>query len=140
MMALALYQPEIAQNTGTLLRTTACLGVPLHIIRPCGYPLGVAQLKRAAMDYRHQARCELHDDWPSFYQQMMQEKKILVLATPYASCCFTSFVFSPEHVLLLGKESTGVPLQVASECSCHISIPMKAHTRSLILPLAVQSF
>ena len=131
MLQIALYQPEIAQNTGTLLRTYACLGLHLHIIRPCGYPLSDAKLRRSAMDYMDQVHFTLHDAWDDFLVAMRGQNKTLVLATPAASHSFLQFSFQENHVLLLGRESDGVPATVRDACPESLCIPMKPTMRSL---------
>ena len=137
MIEISLYQPEIAQNTGALLRTVACWGVRLHIIRPCGYPINDAKLRRAAMDYIHLSHFTLHDDWTAFYHDITARHKSLVLATPSAiSKNFTQFMFQKDHSLLLGRESNGVPDSVSRCCPHHVHIPMAATARSLNLAVS----
>ncbi len=107
--ALALYQPDIPQNTGTLLRLGACLGVTVHVIGPAGFDLSDRALKRAGMDYLEAASLVRHIGWSDFLDAMAAEARRIVLATTKAEASYTAFGFHASDVILLGRESAGVP-------------------------------
>lgn len=130
-MRLAFYHPEIPQNTGTLLRLGACLGVPLDIIEPCSFVLNDARLRRAGMDYLELAALHRHENWAHFYKSIEDQKRRCVLLCPRAPISFLDFSFHPQDTLLLGSESSGVPEDVALVCHEHVSIPMLEGRRSL---------
>ena len=136
MIRLALYQPEIPQNTGTLLRAGACLGVRLDIIEPCGFGLSDARLKRAGMDYVELANYTRHTSWTCFKDQTQEDNKRLVYLTPHSDLSYTDFEFTSQDILILGRESDGLPEDVAREIPYHITIPMLEGRRSLNVALA----
>lgn len=136
MIRLALYQPEIPQNTGTLLRAGACLGVKLDIIEPCGFGLSDTRLKRAGMDYVEIAQYTRHTSWQVFEEQAKENQKRLVYLTPHGDVSYTDFEFTSQDILILGRESDGLPKDVAQEISHHIAIPMIEGRRSLNVALA----
>ncbi len=127
-MRLALYQPEIPQNTGTLLRLGACLGVGVDIIEPCGFVWNDARLKRAGMDYMELVTVQRHVSWRSFKDQVTSR---LILLDAKATTSFLDFQFQPEDILVLGQESRGVPDSVYEEMSHQVIIPMVPGRRSL---------
>jgi len=133
-MRLALYEPDIPPNTGTLIRLTACLGVPLDIIEPCGFPLSDRTLKRAAMDYGAAAEIALHRSFAAFQETLAGRR--LVLLTTKAADSHLDFAFGPEDTLLLGRESAGVPDEVHERAAARIRIPMRPGCRSLNVALA----
>ena len=136
MIRLALYQPEIPQNTGTLLRAGACLGVQLDIVEPCGFGLSDARLKRAGMDYVEIAHYTRHTSWQSFKDTAQENNNRLVYLTPHSKVSYTDFDFTPQDILILGRESDGLPKDVAQEIPHHITIPMIEGRRSLNVALA----
>jgi tRNA (cytidine/uridine-2'-O-)-methyltransferase len=129
MIQLALYQPDIPQNVGSILRLCACLGVPLHIIEPCGFPLH-GQRIRAALDYASHATCIRHASWERFIASEAGACR-LVLLTTQAKTAHTEFAFAPGDMLLCGRESAGVPQAVHATVSARITIPMVSGMRSL---------
>ncbi|WOE76690.1 tRNA (cytidine(34)-2'-O)-methyltransferase [Alterisphingorhabdus coralli] len=132
-MALALFQPDIAGNVGTMMRLAACMAVPLHIIEPCGFPLGDRQLKRAAMDYGGQAETVRHADWDCFTKAMRSgetARRIIAFDNP-AETNLYDFRFRPGDVLLAGSESAGLPDMVRQACDNAVAIPMAPGARSL---------
>lgn len=133
-MRLALYQPEIPQNTGTLLRLGACLGIPLDIIDPCSFPLSDSRLRRAGMDYLERASLTRYKDWEDFLNSTRSGR--IILFTPHASRSFLDFVFEKEDTLLLGRESTGIPPDIAGQLQIHLKIPMLPERRSMNVALA----
>ena len=132
-MRLALYQPEIPQNTGTLLRLCACWGVPLDIIEPCGFSLSDVRLRRAGMDYIERATYQRHATWSTFLQVNLGR---LILLTPQATLSYVDFSFEPHDLLILGQESCGVPIEVAEQIPIHLKIPMLPKRRSINVALS----
>lgn len=130
-MRLALFQPEIPQNTGTLMRLGACLGVPLDVIEPCGFIWNDQKLRRAGMDYIELANVERHVSWSKFYEAKRLSSARIVLLDAKAEESFVSFRFRPDDILLLGQESLGVPQEVAKMVQAQIVIPMRPDCRSL---------
>lgn len=133
-MRLALYEPDIPQNTGTLMRLCACLGVPLDIIEPCGFILSDKNLRRAGMDYIDQLDMTKHINWAAFKAASVGKR--LVLMSTKASGSFLDFQFQPNDILIAGRESAGVPEQVHAECDARVLIPMQPGMRSLNVALA----
>lgn len=131
---LALYQPDIAQNTGTLMRTCACLGVRLDIIEPCGFILDDKKLKRAGMDYVDAAHVTRHIDWQGFRTAAAPAR--LILMTTKGAVDYRDFAFQPNDILVAGRESGGVPDDVAAACDKAVFIPMQPGTRSLNVAVA----
>ena len=136
LIRLALFQPEIPQNTGTLLRATACLGVELDIIEPCGFGLSDSRLKRAGMDYIELSNYTRHVSWEVFKKNAHIHKKRLIFLTPHSDVFYTDFEFSNNDILILGRESDGMPNGISSDIACHIAIPMIEGRRSLNVALA----
>jgi tRNA (cytidine/uridine-2'-O-)-methyltransferase len=132
-MRLALFQPDIAQNVGTILRLGACLAVAVDIIEPCGFPFGAASLKRAGLDYLDQADFTRHESWGAF---LASSPKRLVLMTTKATVSYTAFAFSRDDTILLGSESAGVPPDVAERADARIKIPLCPGMRSLNVAVA----
>ena len=129
MVSLALYQPDIPQNTGTILRLGACLDVTVHVIEPTGFIWSEKSLKRAGMDYLEHADIVRHRSYETFCGEISDSRLILLTtrgATPY-----TDFSFRSDDVLLLGRESAGVPDEVHAAADAAITIPMAPTTRSL---------
>ena len=119
-MRIALYQPEIAGNVGAILRLSACLGVPVDIIDPCGFAFSDKKLRRSGMDYAEKVDIARHADWHSFRQHVPGR---LVLMTSKATDLIGSFAFQPNDTLLMGQESAGVPDDVRAACDAAIRIP-----------------
>ena len=133
-MRLALYEPDIPQNTGTLMRLCACLGVPLDIIEPCGFILSDKNLRRAGMDYIDHLDMTKHLNWEAF--KAASAGRRLVLMSTKAGGSFLDFEFRTGDVLIAGRESAGVPGHVHAECDARVFVPMKSGMRSLIVALA----
>ncbi|WP_430514281.1 tRNA (cytidine(34)-2'-O)-methyltransferase [Pannonibacter phragmitetus] len=131
MPDLALYQPDIPQNTGTMIRMAACLDVRVHLIEPAGFPLSDSALKRAGMDYLERAALIRHLDWSAFEAARKAAGRRLVLLTTKSTLPYTDFAFRPDDMLLLGRESAGVPDAVHDGADARITIPMAAGMRSL---------
>lgn len=132
-MRLALYEPDIPQNAGALLRLGACLGVPIDIIEPAGFVLGDRRLKRAGMDYLAAAELARHVSWASF---RAAQPGRLVLLTTKAQLPYHRFAFRRDDVLLLGSETEGVPETVHQAADARLRIPLRPGMRSLNLALA----
>lgn len=133
-MRLALYQPEIPQNAGTLMRLTACLGMPIDIIEPCGFIMNDRRIKRSGMDYLDKVDLTRHDSWPAF--QATYPKNRIILLSPTGSTSFLDFSFANDDILLVGKESTGVPEFVGQFCTGSVYIPMQQGCRSMNVAIA----
>lgn len=127
-MRIALFEPDIAANTGTIIRLGACMGVAIDIIEPCGFPFGDASLKRAGLDYLPRARLDRHDSWDAFRGKQQGR---LIVATTKARLPFTDFAFAPDDTLLFGRESAGVTDEVVSAADALVRIPMEEGMRSL---------
>ncbi len=131
-MRLALYQPDQAGNVGTILRLAACLGVPVDIVEPCGFPFSDRALKRAGMDYAAIASVTRHRDWTAFEAQA--EGRIVLLTT--GGALLPDARFQSDDVLMLGSESRGVPPQVHDRADLRVRIPQSPGTRSLNIAVA----
>jgi tRNA (cytidine/uridine-2'-O-)-methyltransferase len=134
MIELALYQPDIAANTGTLARLCACLGLKLTIIEPAGFAWDDSKLRRAGMDYLDIASIQRVPSWQHFCESNT-DRRVLLLTTK-AATAYTNFQFQQDDILLLGRESSGVPEVVHDYASARLTIPMKANARSLNVALA----
>jgi tRNA (cytidine/uridine-2'-O-)-methyltransferase len=132
-MRLALYEPDIPQNAGALLRLGACLGVAVDIIGPCGFVLSDARFRRAGMDYLDLAMLHRHDSWAAFRAQAQGR---LLLLTTRGDLPYHRFRFRADDTLLLGRESAGVPEAVHEAADARLRIPLRAETRSLNMALA----
>lgn len=135
-MRLALFQPDIPQNTGTILRTAACLGVAVDIIGPAGFDISDKALRRAAMDYIDRAVITHHVSWQAFIESRSDSPGRLILLTTQAPTPFTGIDFRPDDVLLLGRESAGAPDAVHEAADERVRIPVKAGLRSLNVAVA----
>ncbi len=135
-MRLALYQPDIAQNTGTILRLAACLGVDVDVIGPTGFDMSDRALRRAGLDYLAHVRIARHVDWEAFDSARRAERRRLVLLSSRAAASYVAFAFSPCDTLLLGRESAGVPEPVHAAADARITIPMRPGLRSLNIAVA----
>jgi tRNA (cytidine/uridine-2'-O-)-methyltransferase len=131
MVALALYQPDIPQNTGAILRLTACLGVDTHVIAPAGFDLSDRALRRAGMDYLEHARLIRHESWAAFDTWRRNRPGRLILMTTKAALPYTDFFFAEDDIILLGRESAGVPEQVHGAADHRLLVPMVEGLRSL---------
>lgn len=135
-MELALYQPDIPQNTGAMIRTCACLGVPVHIIEPCGFPFSDKGLRRAGLDYLELAEITRHNSWDHFNEWRKGSGKRLVLLTTKAAMLYTDFEFLSGDILLAGRESAGVPDALHKCADARVKIPMQKGARSLNVAVA----
>ncbi len=128
-MELALFQPEIPQNTGTLIRLCACMGIGLHVIFPCGFVFRDKHLQRASLDYKDMASVLFHEAWETFVDAM--EDRRLILLTPSASSSHIDFSFEKKDCLILGRESSGFPASLLESMPHQVKIPMVSGMRSL---------
>ncbi len=133
-MRLVLYQPDIPQNAGTLMRLAAALGVPMDIIEPCGFLLDDRRLKRAGMDYLDLLDRTRWPGWDTYHKAGHAGR--LVLLTTAGDTCYTDFRFSPDDRLMLGRESAGVPPEVHEAADARLLVPMRPGVRSLNVALA----
>ena len=132
-MRLALYQPDQPGNVGAILRLGACLGVPVDVIMPCGFPFSDRAMKRSGMDYAQIATVARHESWESFEEKLESR---LVLFTTDGDTILPAAAFAPDDILLFGSESHGTPAEVHSRATLRVRIPQTAGTRSLNLAVA----
>lgn len=130
-LRLALYQPDIPGNTGTILRLAACLGFAVDLIEPAGFDISDRNLKRSGMDYIAAAALTRHISWDRFEAWRATTGRRLILASTKAADRYTGFAFRPDDVLLFGRESSGVPDHVHERADAHILIPMVEGQRSI---------
>ncbi|SEQ06094.1 tRNA (cytidine/uridine-2'-O-)-methyltransferase [Devosia sp. YR412] len=133
---LALYQPDIANNTGTLIRLGACLGTTIHLIHPTGFPFSPKALARAGMDYVDHAAVQEHVSWTAFDQWRREQGRRLVLLTTKAETSAYGVAYEDQDILMVGRESAGVPDTVADLCDLKVRIPMRDGLRSINVALA----
>ena len=130
-MRIALYQPDIAQNTGTILRLAACLGVEVHIVEPAGFPASDRAFRRAGMDYLDQVELQRHVSWLAFEQWRRSRRLRLVLFTTHAATSYLDHTYTSADILMFGRESAGVPDDVHAASDLRLRIPMRPGLRSL---------
>jgi len=135
-MRLALFQPDIPQNLGAALRLGACLGAPVDVIEPCGFPLSDAAVRRTALDYGALGELVRHAGWPVFLAEQRRADRRIVLFTTRAAQPFQEFTYRPCDVLLFGRESAGVPEEVHAAADARLFIPLVPGARSLNLVTA----
>lgn len=137
-MRLALYQPDIPQNTGTILRLAACLAVPVDVIAPTGFDMSDRALRRAGLDYLAHVEITRHGSWAAFDEarSSVSPAARLVLLTAHAVTSHVDFAFAPSDILLLGRESAGVPEAVHAAADARIKIPIQPGLRSLNIAVA----
>jgi tRNA (cytidine/uridine-2'-O-)-methyltransferase len=135
-MRIALFEPDIPQNTGTILRLAACLGVEAHIIEPAGFPTSDRAFRRAGMDYLDQVSITRHTSFPAFEAWRAGVGARLILFTTRAATSYLDHAFRSGDVLLFGRESSGVPDQVHSAADARLVIPMRDGLRSLNVAMA----
>ena len=135
-MQIALFQPDIPQNTGTILRLCACLGAAAHIIEPAGFPISDRHFRRAGMDYLDHVTITRHDSWSKFEQWRNEAGFRLVLFTTKGAGSYLDFRYQRDDVLLFGRESAGVTDEVASVADARLVIPIRPGLRSLNVAMA----
>jgi tRNA (cytidine/uridine-2'-O-)-methyltransferase len=135
-MRLALYQPDIPQNTGTILRLAACLGVPVDVIGPTGFDMSDRSLRRAGLDYLEHVVLVRHESFADYLTAHARQPGRLILLSSHADQSHTGFAFAPGDTLLLGRESAGVPDEVHARADARIRIPIAKPLRSLNIAVA----
>ena len=130
-MQIALYQPDIAQNTGTILRLCACLGIAAHIIEPAGFPVSDRHFRRAGMDYLDHVSVTRHDSWSKFEEWRAGQGTRLLLFTTKAATDYRDFHYQTSDILLFGRESAGVTDAVVEAADARLVIPISPGLRSL---------
>ncbi|MGJ4945274.1 tRNA (cytidine(34)-2'-O)-methyltransferase [Bradyrhizobium sp. HKCCYLS1011] len=135
-MQIALYQPDIPQNTGTILRLCACLGVAAHVIEPAGFPVSDRLFRRAGMDYLNHVTWLRHDSWTAFEAWRAKRGHRLLLFTTKGARSYLDFGYRADDILLFGRESAGVPPEVAEIADARLLIPLQPGLRSLNVAMA----
>jgi len=135
-MRIALYEPDIPQNTGTILRLAACLGVEAHIIEPAGFPTSDRAFRRAGMDYLDRVALTRHASWPAFEAWRRAQRLRLILFTTGAAVSYLDCAYRPGDILLFGRESSGVPEAVHQAADARLRIPMRPGLRSINVAMA----
>jgi tRNA (cytidine/uridine-2'-O-)-methyltransferase len=135
-MQIALFQPDIPQNTGTILRLCACLDVAAHIIEPAGFPVSDSAFRRAGMDYLDQVRLTRHISWAHFEDWRRREGLRLVLFTTKGATSYLDFRYGASDILLFGRETVGVTDEVAAVADARLKIPIQPGLRSLNVAMA----
>jgi len=135
-MRIALFQPDIPQNTGTILRLCACLNVEAHIIEPAGFPVSDRHFRRAGMDYLDQVTIVRHDSWSKFEQWRHDRGLRLVLFSTKGALSYLEYRYAASDILLFGRESAGVPDEVAAAADARLVIPVAPGLRSLNVAIA----
>ena len=132
---IALYEPDIPQNTAAIIRTCACLGVKLEIIEPCGFLLSDKRFKRVVMDYMDWDKIDLYQSSEHFFEAKKNHR--IILMTTKASVSYTKFNFNKDDTILFGRESAGVPENIHQSINNRLKIPMNENTRSLNIASSV---
>jgi tRNA (cytidine/uridine-2'-O-)-methyltransferase len=140
MIRLALYQPDIPQNAGTMVRLAACLGVEIDIIEPCGFDASDRNFRRAGMDYIERATISRHDDWTAFANWRRSDNRRLLLATTKGGINYTNITYQPDDIILMGRESAGVPDYIHADADARLLIPVRQGLRSINVSLAAAMF
>ncbi len=135
-MRLALYQPDIPQNAGTLLRLAACMGLPADIVEPAGFPVSDRAFRRAGLDYLEKVSVVRHASFAAFEARRRAEGGRLVLLTTRAETSYLDARFAPDDVLMVGRESAGAPPEVHDAAELRVAVPMLPELRSLNVAIA----
>jgi tRNA (cytidine/uridine-2'-O-)-methyltransferase len=135
-MRIALYEPDIPQNTGTILRLVACLGVEAHIVEPAGFPTSDRAFRRAGMDYLDQVSLVRHASWSAFEAWRRAEGLRLILFTTAGGICYLDQTYQANDILMFGRESAGVPDNVHRAADARLVIPMRPGLRSINVAMA----
>ena len=134
-MHIALYKPDIPQNTAAIIRLSACLKLKVHIIEPCGFDLNDHRFKRVVMDYLGFSKIFRYEDYEKFLSK--NKKKRIVLLTTKAKKNYHKFIFKKNDILLCGRESAGVPERLHNTIKNKVKVPMNKKTRSLNVAMSV---
>jgi len=135
-LCLALFQPDIPQNAGTMLRLCACMGVEAALIEPAGFPMSERHFRRAGMDYLDHVRIERHISWRGFEDWRAAKGRRLALLSTRGDIAYTDFAFQPDDIIMVGRESAGVPDDVFASADARLVIPVRAGLRSLNVAVA----
>ena len=135
-MRIALYQPDIPQNAGTILRLCACFGIEAHIIEPSGFPTTDRAFRRAGMDYLDAVEIVRHRSWHDFVSWRSREGHRLILFTTAATASYLDYRYRPDDILLFGRESAGVPGEIHDTADARLRIPIREGLRSLNVAIA----
>lgn len=135
-MQIALYQPDIPQNTGTILRLCACLGVDAHIIEPAGFPISDRHFRRSGMDYLDAVSITRHISWSHFNAWRIEQGLHLSLFTTKGATPYLEHTYTDQQILMFGRESAGVPDDVAAQADSRLVIPIRPDMRSLNIAMA----
>jgi tRNA (cytidine/uridine-2'-O-)-methyltransferase len=130
-LAVALYEPDIPQNTGTIMRLAACFGLDVHFVGPASFPTTERAFRRAGLDYLDHVRLVNHVTFADFDAWRRAEERRLVLLTTRADAVYTGFGFAPDDILLCGRESSGVPEAIHGTVDARVRVPLRPHLRSL---------
>lgn len=130
-MKIVLYQPDIAANVGAVLRLGACLRVAVEIIEPCGFPFDMRRIRRVALDYIDHVEMRRHASWAAFQAMPERRAERLILLSTKGAVRYDKFAFQPGDTLLLGRESAGVPAEVAGTADAVVRVPLVEDMRSL---------
>jgi tRNA (cytidine/uridine-2'-O-)-methyltransferase len=131
MLNLVLYQPDIPQNLGGILRLCACMKATVHIIEPCGFPLDDAKMRRAGMDYIDKAKYHRHVNWQAFLAHRATMPGRLLLLETDGTTRYTDFTYAPTDYIVLGSEGAGTPRELYAQMDMTLTIPMQEGMRSL---------
>ena len=134
---IALYEPDIPQNTAAIIRTCSCLGALVEIIEPCGFILNDKRFKRVVMDYLDEKMIKFYKNYNDFFQTKKKEKERIILMTTKASTSYSSFKFKINDTILFGRESAGVPEKIHKLIDNRVKIPLSFNKRSLNLSSSV---
>ncbi len=135
-MRIALYEPDIPQNTGTILRLAACLGIEAHIVGPTGFPSSDRAFRRAGMDYLDQVSITRHTGWEAFEAWRLEKGLRLILFTTTGAVPYLDHAYRPDDILMFGRESAGVPEAVHRAADARLVIPMRPGLRSINVAMA----
>ena len=137
MFHIALFEPDIPQNTGAVMRIASCFNLSLEIIEPCGFVFSDSAIRKTALDYCDNVSYNLHENWQAFQTWRKNENNRLILFSTKADSCYDEFQYQAGDVLLFGRESSGVPDFVHRESEAIVKIPIHKNARSLNLAMAV---
>lgn len=136
-LAIALYQPDIAENLGSCIRLSACMGTLLHVIEPCGFPYDARRIRRSAMDYIDQARILRHDSWEGFLAwQKHHARRTILITNQQPTHRLLDFSFQMDDTLVMGRETAGFPGTLLAMAEARVIIPMQPAVRSLNVAMA----
>jgi tRNA (cytidine/uridine-2'-O-)-methyltransferase len=135
-LCLALFQPDIPQNAGTMLRLCACLGAEAALIEPAGFPMSSSHFRRAGMDYLDHVRIDRHISWRAFEDWRATKGRRLALLTTRGDLAYTDFAFAAGDIIMVGRESAGVPDEVFDAADARLVIPLRGGLRSLNVAVA----